>query len=106
MYLPPSFQAAFFLLATPRCLFCYHADTILKPRKLGMNFEEKMKLAVAMAEFRINKAAIGEEHYLAFTRRELPSSVTYERDEYVQAVKGMFNLIQDLERQHNQSLNG
>lgn len=71
-----------------------------------MNFEEKMKLAVAMAEFRINKAAIGEEHYLAFTRRELPSAVTYEQDEYVQAVKGMFNLIQDLERQHNQSLNG
>ena len=71
-----------------------------------MNFEEKMKLAVAMAEFRINKAATGEMHYLAFTRRGLPSAVTYEQDEYVQAVKGMFNLIQDLERQHNQSLNG
>lgn len=71
-----------------------------------MNFEEKMKLAVAMAEFRISKTATDEMHYLAFTRRELPSAVTYEQDEYVQAVKGMFNLIQDLERQHNQSLNG
>ena len=69
-----------------------------------MTFEEKMKLAVAMAEFRINKAVAGEA--FAFGKGALPNAVTYEQDGYVQAVKGMFNLIQDLERQHNQSLNG
>nr|DAG02319.1 MAG TPA: hypothetical protein [Myoviridae sp. ctRci5] len=69
-----------------------------------MNFEEKMKLAVAMAEFRISKTASGEA--LSLGRAALPNAATYEQDGYVQAVKGMFNLIQDLERQHNQSLNG
>ena len=68
-----------------------------------MNFEEKMKLAVQMAEYRISKANTGEDHYLAFTARNLPNTGNYVEDEYVRTVQAMFTLIQDLETLHDTS---
>lgn len=61
-----------------------------------MDFEEKIKLAIEMAEYRIDKSGRG-------LGGVLPTTDTYQKDDYARAVQGMFALIQELEETHNTS---
>lgn len=72
-----------------------------------MTFEEKMKLAVQMADYRVNLSAtggasrVGSISYRELIDQSLPNAATFEGDRYAQVVKAMlFNLIESLEHGH------
>lgn len=71
-----------------------------------MTFEEKMKLAVQMADYRVNLSAtggasrVGSNSYRELIDQSLPNAATFEGDRYAQVVRAMFNLIESLEHGH------
>lgn len=61
-----------------------------------MNFEEKMKLAVQMANFRIGLLHEGSPDTLPLKKQALPKTDTIDTDLYAQTVEAMLALIEQL----------